>query len=201
MLVRFPAIDGLLSMCVQLSDFPAPRSDSLCVVTTLESKTSDARVINAPDELDSIISLTPSSGVSCDDFYDAENGRKRCPRGFTTTNSVENRPGLSNIIVRSSVSTSSKLVTANVKPMTVTMSNASIDKSGHSSRSLEPTLRASVMEKDAEIRITKLISLKYMLDMVRPLHDTLRGSSSTLLKTYKEVICYNLLSFYCDCFF
>uniref|UniRef100_A0A0X3PFA2 DNA mismatch repair proteins mutS family domain-containing protein n=3 Tax=Schistocephalus solidus TaxID=70667 RepID=A0A0X3PFA2_SCHSO len=48
-----------------------------------------------------------------------------------------------------------------------------------------------LIERDAEIRLSKLIGIKHMLDLVKPLHDALRGSTSAPLKTYKEILSNN----------
>lgn len=48
-------------------------------------------------------------------------------------------------------------------------------------------ISAMNIEKNAELRITKLIAIKHMLDLIKPLYDALKGTSTTLLTTYREV--------------
>ncbi|VDN09310.1 unnamed protein product [Dibothriocephalus latus] len=69
--------------------------------------------------------------------------------------------------------------------------NSSVNKWKTPSETSISSAGSRLIERDAEIRLSKLIGIKHMLDLVKPLHDALRGSSSVLLKTYKEILSNN----------
>ncbi|CDS39966.1 mutS protein 4 [Echinococcus multilocularis] len=165
-LAKFPAIDSLLSMCVHLSEFPAPRTDLLTGTATKSA----AFAITSPTFRDCLTLssggpgagedlLTPSSDVQPDH-------RPKRPRTGTAS-------GL-NISV-ASVPTSN-------------MASGRKSSVGGDSDATSSLVSAVTIGNNAELRITKLIAIKHMLDLIRPLHDALKGTSSALLKTYREIL-------------
>ncbi|VDM17100.1 unnamed protein product [Hydatigera taeniaeformis] len=164
-LAKFPAIDSLLSMCVHLSEFPAPRTDlltgtaaSACSVITSSSgaafrqrPTSLSGDDAAEEEL-----LTPSSDVERD------HRPKRLCTGTASASNISPLAPTSNLALRRRLSEK--------------------DSSGATSS----LFSAVSIGNNAELRITKLIAIKHMLDLIQPLQDALKGTSSALLKTYRE---------------
>ncbi|KAL7061773.1 hypothetical protein AAHC03_01484 [Spirometra sp. Aus1] len=72
-----------------------------------------------------------------------------------------------------------------------TAGNLSVNRWKTPSDASTSSAGSRLIEKDAEIRLSKLIGIKHMLDLVKPLHDVLRDSTSVLLKTYKEILSNN----------
>lgn len=153
-------------MCVHLSEFPAPRTELLTGSATSASSiitsTADAALrhhsTSSPgDPGGEEDLLTPSSEVERDH-------RLKRPRAGTISelNTSPSAPA-------SNVASGKKL------------------SGGGGSDAASSLVSAVTIGNNAELRITKLIAIKHTLDLIRPLHDALKGTSSALLKTYREV--------------
>ncbi len=161
-------------MCVHLSDFPTPRSDPPISTNTGNGLPSSSRHAATPNPacLSSGLNnhnnedfLTPSSDVQREDN--------------TSFSSCTTRDRARGVISSGLLGTTSA-----TKPVTTTISVH--DKTADSNYS-NGSLSSVTIEKNAELRITKLIAIKHMLDLIQPLHDALEGTTSSLLKTYRDV--------------
>ncbi|KAL5111109.1 hypothetical protein TcWFU_000175 [Taenia crassiceps] len=166
-LAKFPAIDSLLSMCVHLSEFPEPRTDLLtgtatsasCIITSTAGAAVHRCSTSFFGDPDAEEDLlTPSSDVERDH-------RPIRPRADT----------VSGLKISPSAPTSN---IASARRLSV----------GGDSDTASSLVSAVTIGSNAELRITKLIAIKHMLDLIQPLHDSLKGTSSALLKTYREIL-------------
>ena len=164
-------------MCVHLSEFPAPRTDLLTATATLSNfstntparprpTTSLGNPLGGEAEI-----LTPSSDVQ----------REHQSVVAREMSAIATASGLNIPATGTATGTATAIASAVTSVKEVRSTAAGSDAAASSS------LSAVTIEKNAELRITKLIAIKHMLDLVKPLHEALKGTSSTLLKTYREV--------------
>ncbi|KAL5963190.1 hypothetical protein TSMEX_009071, partial [Taenia solium] len=166
-LAKFPAIDSLLSMCVHLSEFPAPRTDLLTGTATSASSV-----------------ITSAAGAAlrhCPTSPSADPGGEEDL--LTPSSDVERNRHLK----RPRAGTVSMLNISPSAPTPDVASKRSLSAGGDSDAS-SSLVSAITIGNNAELRITKLIAIKHMLDLIQPLHDALKGTSSALLKTYREIL-------------
>nr|CDS27090.1 mutS protein 4 [Hymenolepis microstoma] len=175
-LTKFPAIDSLLSMCIHLSDFPAPLTDLLTATSTSESAVIFAssaslrarRTTASPDLVNDENLLTPGSDVEMS--HD----------GSGPGTSRQARTAISRL--NSTTAATNRLSSMQHG------SDTTVNGKGSSHTATSTSISAVTIEKNAELRITKLIAIKHMLDLIKPLYDALKGTSTTLLKTYREIL-------------
>ncbi|EUB61351.1 MutS protein [Echinococcus granulosus] len=165
-LAKFPAIDSLLSMCVHLSEFPAPRTDLLTGTAT----NSAAFAITSPTFRDCLTSSSGGPGAG-EDLLTPSSDVQR-----------DHRPK------RLRTGTASGLNISAASAPTSNMASGRKSSVGGDSDATSSLVSAVTIGNNAELRITKLIAIKHMLDLIRPLHDALKGTSSALLKTYREIL-------------
>ncbi|KAM7539559.1 hypothetical protein Aperf_G00000022313 [Anoplocephala perfoliata] len=169
-LTKFPAIDSLLSMCIHLSEFPTPRTDNLTAKSASAAIIASTTSIlpHRPTAFSDLINeeyhLTPSSNVT---------DKSRQP---TTVDDG----GMNTFIATNVHSVSSPPASAR---QSSTTSGGDL-----SSSSTTALMSALTIEKNAELRITKLIAIKHMLDLIKPLFNALKGTSTALLKTYRDIL-------------
>ncbi|TNN08000.1 MutS protein 4 isoform 2 [Schistosoma japonicum] len=183
---QFPHIDSLLSLCVQICSSSNKMftwddtNNKSCI------KTSDQDILN---EVDNNSKTNPSRS----------NKSKESITSSTTTctqTTDYNHSPLINTIRRK---TTGLLSDRSGKPSTSTWSSSSIRQHLLCSSFITPSsekysqckremihLKKAVNIQAAESRITKVIAIKYMLDLVKLLYDAMGDVSSTLLRTYKE---------------
>lgn len=169
-------------MCVHLSEFPTPRSDPT---------SSSSTVYNTNNGGTSSCSTRHQS--DCGVTSPATNGRGPTPvlrnDDFLTPSSDVQREGVSpNISIAASLSLRGSTADP-CRKSTITSTISPRDKTADTDKmsSLNGSLNAMTLEKNAELRITKLIAIKHMLDLIQPLFYALRETSSGLLKTYRDV--------------
>ncbi|VUZ52722.1 unnamed protein product, partial [Hymenolepis diminuta] len=155
-LVKFPAIDSLLSMCIHLSDFPAPLTDLLTATSTSESAVIFAstasfkaqQTTTSPDIVNDGNLLTPSSDVEMS--HD----------GSGVGTSQQRTTGESGLNISATAARLPSMPTSTSREH----ANATTVNDKDSSQSAASTLISAVnIEKNAELRITKLIAIKHML--------------------------------------